>query len=70
MRRNTVKLATPPYYTKEDFKDIYTKAKQLGMHVDHIVPLIHPLVCGLHVPANLQLLSPIENIIKKNKFVP
>lgn len=68
LRRHRAKIATPPYISKQDLYPIYKKATELGLTVDHIIPLTHDLVCGLNVPWNLQLLSLEENSSKKNTF--
>jgi len=54
---------------------IYEKAKRLrreghDMVVDHIIPISNDLVCGLHVPWNMQILTRVENSAKNNKFDP
>lgn len=57
-------------------ENIYADASRLSQetgtpyHVDHILPVNHPLICGLHVPCNLQVLVGVDNIKKSNKFVP
>lgn len=58
--------ATPPWVNMEEIKRIYENCPP-GYHVDHIMPLNHPLLCGLHVPWNLQYLPAEENIRKSNK---
>lgn len=56
-------------------EEIYLIAKErtevtgIRYEVDHIVPLQHDLVCGLHTPINLQILTKSENARKKNQFV-
>lgn len=60
----------PLWADLEAISCIYQEAKYLGWHVDHMVPLRNPKVCGLHVEHNLQLLPPVENLRKNNKFDP
>jgi hypothetical protein len=36
--------------------------------IDHIIPLIHPMVCGLTVPANCQILTKEANRRKSKRF--
>ena len=60
--------ATPQWVNRDDIVAIYSEAVASGLTVDHIVPLKHPLVCGLHVPWNLQLLTHSENASKGNRF--
>lgn len=67
-RRAKLQNATPAWADKSEIENLYVQAREQGMQVDHIIPLNNPLVCGLHVEYNLQLLSPIENQIKSNKF--
>lgn len=38
------------------------------MHVDHIIPLQHPLVCGLHTAANLRPCTAEGNVKKGNDY--
>lgn len=78
-RKASKRKATPSWLTKEQLKEIkqfYILAQELAwlnqdgkpFHVDHIIPLQHDDVCGLHVPWNLQLLSQPENLSKLNSF--
>lgn len=76
-KRNADKLkATPKWVDLVALKKVYAEAAkrtaQTGVphHVDHIVPLRHQLVCGLHVPANLHVLPALLNVLKSNGFAP
>lgn len=59
----------PPWADLNEIEDIYRHAKNLGMVVDHIIPLRGKSVSGLHVGNNLQLLSREDNGKKGNRYV-
>jgi hypothetical protein len=69
-RRRALKLkATPKWLTQQHWAEIRRFYEECpdGHHVDHIHPLVSDIVCGLHVPWNLQWLPAKENILKSNK---
>lgn len=75
-RRFFKRRATPKWFTLECHKiqQLYVYTKQLesitgtSWHVDHIVPLSHELVCGLHCLDNLQIIPKTTNLLKSNTF--
>lgn len=73
-RRKRVRLATPSWCEHEQIKELYLEAHRrfvatgVEHDVDHIIPLVNDLVCGLHCLANLQVLTSVENGQKKNRF--
>ena len=72
-KRAVKKNALAPWANAGNIKDIYAKARRLtkltgvNYHVDHIYPLQSEYMCGLHVEANLQILTEKENISKGNR---
>jgi len=56
-----------PWRDKDKIAKMYLDC-QPGYHVDHIIPINHPLVCGLTVHNNLQILTAQENIAKSNYY--
>lgn len=73
LRTRYVQQAKPSWLSEwEEFfiSEFYDLAVKRKLHVDHIIPIKHPLVCGLHVPWNMQLLTPMQNFSKSNKFNP
>lgn len=73
-RRNAQKLkATPAWANPEKMLEFYKEARKmqdeygLKCEVDHIVPLISKVVCGLHWEGNLRVLTEFENRSKGNR---
>lgn len=75
-RRATKRQATPAWVNRKILQKFYEEARQLTVstgvkyQVDHEVPLKHSLVCGLHVPANLKVVTEEYNLNKYNHFEP
>ena len=75
-RQTRKQKAMPAWADRAEIKAVYAESRRISQetgvkhHVDHIVPLKNPLVCRLHVPANLQIIPALENQAKSNKFVP
>jgi len=69
-------LATPPWVSHKEMMELQKEklrvTQETGVrHVlDHVVPLTHPMVCGLNVPWNLQIIPQKSNIAKSNHFNP
>lgn len=68
--------ATPVWADHEKISAIYAEASRLTAetgilhHVDHIIPLVSKLVCGLHVETNVQVLPGSVNQSKSNRTWP
>lgn len=68
--------AIPAWADLRKIEEVYRSCAELNSldggdrQVDHVVPLCSPIVCGLHVPANLQILDRQENQSKGNRRWP
>ena len=76
-RRQARKLnATPAWANQFFIEEAYDLARRraactgIEWHVDHIVPLQHPQVQGLHVEHNLQVIPASTNYSKGNRTWP
>ena len=72
-----VRKVSPPWLTEEQLnkiREFYAEAERrtretgIEHNVDHVVPLGSPVICGLHVPWNLQVLTRVENSKKGTAF--
>lgn len=63
LRDKRYSMPISKFYAEEIIDCYETKGTN---HVDHIIPINHPDVCGLHVPWNLQHLDTVTNQLKSN----
>lgn len=67
-------LSTPPWVSRSALRELEKerneKQKETGTAytIDHIVPVCHPLVCGLTVPWNLRVIPKTVNARKSNRW--
>jgi hypothetical protein len=77
--RRGVKIQAIPIWSDDEFEqlvmsEIYDLAKLrseltgIKWHVDHRVPLISEIVCGLHCSSNLQVIPAFDNLSKGNSY--
>lgn len=73
-RKIRKRTAQPAWINAKNLVAIYRQCRKVSQetgilhHVDHVIPLKHNLVCGLHVPWNLQIITAKENRKKWNNF--
>ena len=73
-RRALVYLGTSSWADMDKIKKVYQERDRMNEetgeihHVDHIVPIVHDKVCGLHNQFNLRVITGYENMCKSNNF--
>lgn len=54
------------YKEAHELRKLRNKLTGIEWHVDHIIPLVNPQVCGLHVWNNFAVIPKVENLRKGN----
>jgi len=74
-KRKLVKQATPRWADADAIRNVYKKCEELnqryprvGFVVHHIIPISHPVICGLHVDGNLKVVSKAVKKVLGRKF--
>lgn len=73
-RQAQKRLAMPHWVDANSIFSFYNEARRLEVqtgikhHVDHIIPLKHEKICGLHCEFNLRVIPASENYAKNNRF--
>lgn len=74
-RRAALLRAIPPWADFGAIRAVYeecvARVQSTGVphHVDHVVPLQSPIVSGLHVHYNLEVVPAVDNLAKGNKLM-
>jgi hypothetical protein len=75
-RRHGLGLSTPRWANRFFMEEAYglarlrTRLTGKRWHVDHIVPIRSPKVCGLHCHTNLAVILGASNASKRNRYWP
>ena len=72
-RRRKMDDATPTWVDRSELQRLEAERVKIEndtgvrYEIDHIIPIKHPLICGLHVPWNLQIVTAQYNNSKGNR---
>jgi hypothetical protein len=69
-RVRVVRSRQPAWAKPSVMRAMKALASATSRCLDHVVPINHPLVCGLHVEWNLQVITSAENLAKSNNWWP
>lgn len=73
-RKQRVAIATPPWADRRVMDALREEARRLTAEtgvkheLDHIYPICSDTICGLHVPANLRIVTAAINLAKSNQW--